>query len=142
MEKIDRDDILLKIYQEQKEMKKQIGKMQEKIEGIPQMQEQIKLIPQMQEQIKLIPQMQEQIKLIPQMQEDIKELKEEVRKISGTVARIEVEHGEKLQILFDAFTSHSEILKNYEKRINSCERKIEQHDDQIYYLKSEVQGCK
>ena len=132
MEKIDRDDILLKIYQEQKEMKKQIGKMQEKIEGIPQMQEQIKLIPQM----------QEQIKLIPQMQEDIKELKEEVRKISGTVARIEVEHGEKLQILFDAFTSHSEILKNYEKRINSCERKIEQHDDQIYYLKSEVQGCK
>lgn len=122
MEKIDRDDILLKIYQEQKEMKKQIGKMQEKIEGIPQMQE--------------------QIKLIPQMQEDIKELKEEVRKISGTVARIEVEHGEKLQILFDAFTSHSEILKNYEKRINSCERKIEQHDDQIYYLKSEVQGCK
>ena len=37
------------------------------------------------------------------MDERFKETNEELRKISKTVAKIEVEHGEKLQILFDAF---------------------------------------
>lgn len=120
MEKIDRDDILLKIYQEQKEMKKQIGKMQEKIEGIPQMQE--------------------QIKLIPQMQEDIKELKEEVRKISGTVARIEVEHGEKLQILFDADLYKREKFDSQGHTLERHEKILDKQSDEIYLLKSKVQG--
>lgn len=106
MEKLDNHNILLKIYQEQKEIK---------------------------EQLKAIPEMQEQLK-------DIPEMKEELRRISRSVARIEVDHGEKLQILFDAFKTHSEKLEEHEKRIDMCEKHVENHDDQIYYFKSKVQG--
>ena len=126
MEKLDNHSILLKIYQEQKEIKEQL-------KVIPEMQEQLKVIPEMQEQLKVIPEMQEQLKAIPEM-------KEELRRISRSVARIEVEHGEKLQILFDAFKTHSEKLEEQEKRMDMCEKHIENHDDQIYYLKSKVQG--
>ena len=116
MEKLENQSILLKIYQEQKEIK-----------------EQLKAIPEMQEQLKAIPEIKEQLKEIP-------EIKEELRRLSQSVAKIEVDHGEKLQILFDAFKTHSEKLEEHEKRIDMCEKHIENHDDQIYYLKSKVQG--
>ncbi len=126
MEKLENQSILLKIYQEQKEIKEQL-------KVIPEMQEQLKVIPEMQEQLKVIPEMQEQLKAIP-------EIKEELHRISQSVAKIEVEHGEKLQILFDAFKAHSEKLEEHEKRTDMCEKCIQNHDDQIYYLKSKVQG--
>ena len=120
MEKIDRDEILLKIYEEQKKMQVQIKDMQGQMEDI-------------QEKISVIPDMQEKISVIPAMQKDI-------RNISRTVAKIEVEHGQKLDALFDAFTMHSEKLTEHEKRMDKFQRKIEKHDDEIYYLKSKVQG--
>ena len=123
MEKIDRDDILLKIYEGQKKIQNQIEEIQEKISVIPEIQEKISVIPEMQEKISVIPEMQK-----------------EIRKISKTVAKIEVEHGEKLQALFDAFTMHSEKLKTHEKRMNIFDRKLEKHNDEIYYLKSKVRG--
>ena len=137
MEKIDRDEILLKIYEEQKKMQVQIKDIQEKISVIPDMQEQINgmqwQMEDMQEKISVIPDMQEKISVIPAMQKDI-------RNISRTVAKIEVEHGQKLDALFDAFTMHSEKLTEHEKRMDKFQRKIEKHDDEIYYLKSKVQG--
>ncbi len=153
MEKLDNHSILLKIYQEQKEIKAQlriIPEMQAQLKIIPEMQAQLKIIPEMQEQLKVIPEMQEQLKVIPEMQEQLKaipeiketigEMQKEIRNISKTVARIEVEHGKKLAALFDAFTAHSEKLDRQDKRISICEKHIENHDDQIYYLKSKVQG--
>ena len=77
--------------------------------------------------------MKEQFKVIPEMQR-------EIRNISRTVARIEVEHGEKLAALFDAFTAHSEKLDKHEKRISICEKHIEHQSNQIYHLNSKVQG--
>ena len=87
---------------------------------------------EMQEQLKAIPEMQEQLKAIP-------EIKEELRRISRTVAKIEVDHGEKLDALFDAFTAHSEKLDIHEKRIAICEKHIEHQSNQIYHLNSKVQ---
>lgn len=121
MEKLDDHSILLKIYEEQQEIKKQL-----------------RIIPEVQEQLEAIPEMQEQLKTI-QLKE-LPEIQEEIRKISKTVARIEVEHGQKLDILFDAFTTLSEKLDSHEKRITSCEKKLENQDHEIYYLKSKVQG--
>ena len=40
----------------------------------------------------------------------MEKIKIELRKISKTVAKIEVEHGEKLQILFDAFKVHDQKI--------------------------------
>lgn len=76
--------------------------------------------------------LQEQLKVIPEMQR-------EIRNISRTVARMEVEHGEKLAALFDAFTAHSEKLAKHDKRILICEKHIEHQSNQIYHLNSKVQ---
>ena len=70
-------------------------------------------------------------KIIPQIQKDIREL-------SKTVAKIEVEHGEKLDALFDAFTMHSGKIEKNENRIIVCEKLLNKHSDEIYYLSSKI----
>ena len=67
-------------------------------------------------------------------------MKQELRNISGSVARIEVEHGEKLAILFDAFKVNTEKIDEQNKRIARCENILEKHDNQIYILNSKIQN--
>lgn len=136
------EKLLLKIYEEVVATKEGLETLQGKT--IPEMQEQLKVIPEMQEQLKAIPKMQEQLneiqmKTIPEIQCQIKEIKQEVRKISGSVARIEVEHGEKLVALFDAFKINTEKIEQQNERIEKCEKAIERHDDEIYLLKTKIQ---
>ena len=68
------------------------------------------------------------------MNNEIKEIKEEQRNLSRTVAKIEVEHGEKLQILLDVVTGQEEKNKEFEKRFEEDEKILDRHSDQIYYL--------
>lgn len=70
-------------------------------------------------------------KIVPNMQEDIKN-------ISRSVAVIEVEHGKKLDILFDAFSMNLDNIKKCESRIATCEKKIDKQEGEIYYLKSNI----
>lgn len=110
------------------------------------------------EQTKVIPEMQGNIEnmqsTIKQMQNDIKELQnnykelnnkykelyDETRNISRTVAKIEVEHGEKLAILFDAVTGNIEKQEKLENRIDKYEKRIDDNDHQIYFLNSKIQN--
>ena len=131
MNELERDTILMKIYQGQQEIKEQVEEL--RIKEIPIIKKQLKEIPVIKKQLKEIPVIKKQLKEIPV-------IKEELRSISRTVAKMEVEHAEKLQALFDAFSLHSEKLQTHEKRIDSCEHTIERQDDEIYYLKSKVQG--
>lgn len=103
--------LLEKIYEEQKKMQEQLSQVEEQVREIPEIKEQIRKIP---------------------------EMEEELHRISGSVARIEVEHGEKLVALFDAFKLHSEKFKSEEEKINSCQKQLDKHDDEIYFLKSKV----
>lgn len=68
------------------------------------------------------------------------ELKEEVGKLSKTVAKIEIEHGQKLEMLFDAVTMHSEKFDSTENRLNSHEDRLNKQDDKIFHLNSKVQA--
>lgn len=68
------------------------------------------------------------------MKNEMKEIKEEQRNLSRTVAKIEVEHGEKLQILLDVVTGQDEKNKKFEKRFEEDEKILDRHSDQIYYL--------
>lgn len=132
----DKVDIIPCIQQDIMKLQEDIKQLQETVSVIPSMQEDIKqlkeAIPSMQKDIK---QLQETVSIIPSMQEDI-------RNISKSVAVIEVEHGEKLSLLFDIFDMHADKLTSEEKRIHLCEKHLEKHDDEIYYLKSEIQGLK
>ena len=65
----------------------------------------------------------------------IDEMKEDLRNLSRTVAKIEVEHGEKLQILLDEVTGQEQKNKEFEKRFEDDERILNRHSDEIYYLK-------
>ena len=136
MSSSDKNEILLaieKLNQKIDFVKEDLRQeMQEQLKVIPEMQEQLKVIPEIQKQLGIIPEMQKQLGVIPEMQR-------EIRNISRTVARMEVEHGEKLAALFDAFTAHSEKLDMHEKRISICEKHIEHQSNQIYNLNSKVQ---
>ena len=175
MKEIETDKILLKIYEEQQQMKKDNEENQKSIEQkIYNVQEQMeqkieenqksieqkiyenqKLMEQKiyESQQEIRKEMKEQfekrdktidkiLKGQQKMQKELTEVKEDVRNISKTVAKIEVEHGEKLEALFDAFTMNSEKLDIHEKRINDCERKVETHDDKIYYIEKDVKQIK
>lgn len=85
-------------------------------------------------------------KAIAPLREDIRELKEvtipdmqeDIRNISRSVAVIEVEHGKKLDILFEALGINSDNIEANKKRIKKCERKIERNEAEIYYLKTHL----
>ena len=144
------------IVQHLDDFKEQVNNRLDRIE------EQTKVIPEMQNNIES---MQSTIKL---MQNDIKELQnnykelnnkykelnnkykelnnkykelyDEIRNISRTVAKIEVEHGEKLAILFDAVTGNIEKQEKLENRLDKCEKRIDDNDHQIYFLNSKIQN--
>ena len=61
----------------------------------------------------------------------MEKIKIELRK---TVAKIEVEHGEKLQILFDAFKVHDQKIDRIEQKLDNHEKIINRHSDEIYYF--------
>ncbi len=147
MTEIDRDKLLLKIYEEQQQMKKDNKKYKKSIEQkIYENQQQMKKdieqkINESQQQMKKdIEQKIDEVQ--QQLQKEIAEVKQDVRNISMTVAKIEVEHGKKLEALFDAFTMNREKIEEHESRINNCERKIEKQDDKIYYLEKDLKQIK
>lgn len=72
------------------------------------------------------------------MKNEMKDIKEEQRSLSRTVAKIEVEHGEKLQILLDVVTGQEEKNKEFERRFEEHEKILSEHDDEIYYLKEKI----
>ena len=137
------------IVQHLDDFKEQVNNRLDRIE------EQTKAIPEMQSNIvnmqSNIESLQSTIKL---MQNDIKELQnnykelnnkykelyDEIRNISRTVAKIEVEHGEKLAILFDAVTGNIEKQEKLENRLEKCEKRIDNNDHQIYFLNSKIQN--
>ena len=70
----------------------------------------------------------------------MEKIKIELRKISKTVAKIEVEHGEKLEILLDVVTGHTKQISSIKERVEKCEKRLDNHDDKFYVLNSAVQA--
>ena len=123
--------IILKIYEEQKKTSNKIDKLEKSIDGkIAVLQNGLQgQVNGLREQVN---EMQVQVNKIPKIEE-------ELRTLSGRVAVIEKEHGEKLQILLDVVTGNTEKNKELEKRIEKDEKIIDRHSNEIYYLKEKVQ---
>lgn len=159
---LSNDEILLKIYEEQQLIKKQLEDvpnmksnmviMQDSIvtmqDSIVTMQDRIvemqNIIVTMQGNIvemqENIATMQSDIKVIQKSIKEIPKIKIELRKISKTVAKIEVEHGEKLQILFDAFKVHDQKIDRIEQKLDNHAKIINRHSDEIFYLKNKLKA--
>lgn len=80
------------------------------------------------------------ISRVDKIEENQQEMKIEMTKISQTVARIEVEHGEKLEILLDVVTGHTKQISSIKERVEKCEKRLDNHDDKFYVLNSAVQA--
>lgn len=61
-------------------------------------------------------------------------------KISQSVAVIENDHGEKLQVLLDVVTGHIKKFDSENSKIEKCEERLDDHDNKIYALNSVVQA--
>lgn len=70
----------------------------------------------------------------------VESLSKNQEKLSQAVARIEVEHGEKLEILLDVVTGHTDKFNSINERVENCEKRLDNHDDKFYLLKSAVQS--
>ena len=80
------------------------------------------------------------ISRVDKIEENQQEMKTEMTKISQTVAKIEVEHGEKLEILLDVVTGHTKQISSIKERVEKCEKRLDNHDDKFYVLNSAVQA--
>lgn len=58
--------------------------------------------------------------------------------LSLSVARIEADHGGKLDILLDVVTGHTEKFTSVNERVEKCEKRLDNQDDKIYVLNSVV----
>ena len=67
-------------------------------------------------------------------------LSKDLDNLSLSVARIEADHGEKLDILLDVVTGHTEKFNSVNKRVEKCEKRLDNHDDKIYALNSAVRA--
>ena len=65
-------------------------------------------------------------------------LSKDLDNLSLSVARIEADHGGKLDILLDVVTGHTDQLTSVNKRVEKCEKRLDNHDDKIYVLNSVV----
>ena len=118
-------------------IEKVVGRIPEMQKDIDDMKELVGRIPEMQ---KDIDDMKELVGNIPEMQKDINSMKEDIRSLQKSVAVIEVEHSEKIKILFDAVLVNSEKIDMLNQKLDLQISKWQKHDDEIYYLKSKVQG--
>ena len=62
---------------------------------------------------------------IGSLDSQMKEVKSELRKLSGSVAVIEKEHGDKLNLILD-------MIREPFRNVKSMENAISSHDDQLY----------
>ena len=77
---------------------------------------------------------------VENLENEQEEMKNDLRSLSQTVAKIEIEHGEKLGALLDGVASHNERFESIEKILDKHENKLDRHSDEIYYLNSKVQA--
>lgn len=66
--------------------------------------------------------------------EHLVKMSEELDKLRQNVARIEIEHGEKLSALFDGYKGMVEKLDDHTQRLQRIEDKLETHEIQIKVL--------
>ena len=75
---------------------------------------------------------------VSSLQEKFSDLEKEVRRISKSVAKIEVEHGNKIQLLADGQISILEKLNSFEKRFESDEKELVNHSNRIWNLEDHI----
>mgnify|MGYP001233512321 FL=1 len=83
---------------------------------------------------------EERDKLLVDLKKGQEKLSKDLDNLSLSVARIEADHGEKLDILLNVVTGHTEKFTSVNERVEKCEKRLDNHDDKFYVLNSAVQA--
>jgi len=68
---------------------------------------------------------------------ELKELKHEVQTVKDTTFRMEIEHGDKLQALYEGYINNQQSIQSqHEPRISEIENTVERHSLEILALKN------
>ena len=124
----ERDNILLELVSEVRGIKTDVGDLKTDVKGLK------TDVKDLQTNVANLQTDVEKLKT------DVENLKTTVDRIDQTVIRIEVEHGEKLQILFDADIYKREKFDSQGHTLERHEKILDKQSDEIYLLKSKVQG--
>lgn len=120
MKQEERDELLIKIVKGQEEL----FKRQEKTDAI------INKI--LQNQDKLFKGQEELFKGQEDLSNNQKEMKEELTRLGNTVAKIEYEHGTKIDLILDVLTGHGQRVEEYSRRFEKDEKIIEMQGYKIF----------
>ena len=82
--------------------------------------------------------MQNSIKRI--QEKELVEIKKDTRRMSQSIAVMEKDYGDNIKILFETFTMHTDKIETNEKRIQDCERHLENYDEGFYYINQKING--
>ena len=131
----ERDNILLELVSEVRGIKTDVGDLKTDVKGLKTDVKDLQTnVANLQTNVANLQTDVEKLKT------DVESLKTTVDRIDQTVMRIEVEHGEKLQILFDADLYKREKFDSQGHTLERHEKILDKQSDEIYLLKSKVQG--
>ena len=72
------------------------------------------------------------------MKKEQKETKEELTRLGNTVTRIEVEHGEKINLILEVLVGHTDKLNKHEKRFEKGKNIIDMQNCKIYGIEQKI----
>lgn len=108
MNQQQRDELLMNIYREQQDMQKHQSKTDELLLSMKKHQD--------------------------KTDEFLLDMKGELTRLGHTVAKIEIEHGRKIDLILDVLTGHTDKLEEHDKRFEKDEKLIEMQGHRIYAL--------
>jgi hypothetical protein len=73
-------------------------------------------------------------KRFDKVETDINGLKNDINELKNDVLRIELNHGEKLKVLFDGHVQNTQQLGRIEGKINTISEKVDRHDIKIQVI--------
>ena len=122
----ERDELLINIFNDVKNVKNDVKELKSNVKEIE------GNINKMQDN------MNEMQSNMNKIENKVNEIEKEQRNLSRTVAKIEYEHGNKLQAILDVLCGQQQKNEEFEEKFNEHDKILSKHDDEIYYLKEKI----
>ena len=122
----ERDELLINIFNDVKNVKNDVKELKSNVKEIE------GNINKMQDN------MNEMQSNMNKIENKVNEIEKEQRNLSRTVAKIEYEHGNKLQAILDVLCGQQEKNEEFEKKFDEHDKILSKHDDEIFYLKEKI----
>ena len=136
----ERDELLINIFNDVKNVKNDVKELKSNVKEIEgnmnKMQDNIN---EMQDNInEMQGNMNKTQGNINKIENKLNEIEKEQRNLSRTVAKIEYEHGNKLQAILDVLCGQQQKNEEFEEKFNEHDKILSKHDDEIFYLKEKI----